>query len=1079
MSGATKWIPSGLGFTGPPPLTPEKRLAYAASNKTGSQIIEDLLRLVGLTNIDSPLPGSSIPGIEGLLLGTLQPVALPVGQSPSSLIQRIDDLEWVDTVELEDGLITRIPRTITPATDAVKTFTEGVNIANLKRSRNLDGAYANVLVTGISGTGNDGISQYIVQYASNFEVPDANGLIDTYPYSDDLIETAEVAEAWGQTFMGVYGRIQEAYEAELLNGDPSIRAGSTISLVSTKFQLTSLSRFLVKSVREVAQGGGAYITYLTLVGSATASGEDANLGPIVLIKILFDLEYLDGVRTIIAIFDASESYDPDAPEGSLNNGIVTWEWSGDPVDPTPSNNGKQAVAVYTDGDEEGATVTLRLGDSHGKHTSKTVTLHPNPNSDLFVRDLWAATPVDGVIFSNNGGRSFATMGVPDAKGVCEVAGKTYNLGWDSAGELWLIQASMIAAEAEIVLTGKNISAASITIDDQAEETGFCWAGGEDGHVHMSDSSGELGSWVQRTTETTKLPAAITYISESPFAQGSLQATAARGLYISFDSGASWVLVFQHPNVGALSTHFTGGFVPLTPESAESKGFVSFQGTRSSGEPHFVMERTDDDHPSDFAFPAADLEVDIQAITLETDGSELFAVGTDGSGVGGSWAIAPDADGEFERRAWDNVRSGVPHHAIRDPRLFKIAFFAAENEVGKAFGGFISTARIRAGKAWKVGLGDLHLVPPPAGNLVWIGNNAGQSLVAGIWALTSSGFERRADSPLNSVGWNQVLLSVGNGVLICYSQKGSGFFGDRIRPPAEQNAYRSIDGGFTWDPLDITFVGHMACATPGTVYATVGTVVNGNVTSIARSDDSGASWVTMGVGTPGTMGGVHPSPTNPLTVVTIWEGVPADHWMLSTDGGVTFNAISTNPFDNTVGARQLGEAGTGQGAFAAVTVDDIAFVWKNTQAGGSQIMRALLPAGSGGPVTPLAVVPSNFLVGSAGRMYDYGGDGVLSSEDNGQSWSPYYDAARDPFAGAGSSLVVSGFVPKDLTNDAFVLPNSTALQPPSALLRQSITADEGEVWVSLQEELEAFANSIGYTHQYYCYNRGAVRITEDS
>lgn len=1062
---ATKWTPSGLGYAGPPPLTNEKKLAYAAENKTDGVIIEELLRLAGITDIDSPLPEM------GLTLGTLQPVALPVGQAPQSLIKRIDDLTWMDTVERADGVITRIPRSIRPSASATRTFTQGVELYNLKRSRTSEGAYANVIVTGISGVGNDGVSAYTVEYESANDIPDANGLEDTYTYQEDMIETEEIASAWGMTFLGEFAQIQESYEVELLDGDSTLHAGMTISLVSSKYGLGIDSRFLVQKVRHVAQGGGAFITYLTVKGSASPSGTDANQGPVVIINILYDLEYLDGVKTIIVILDARESYDPDAVEGAANNGIVTWVWSGDPVEPIPSSNGQQAIAIYPGGDTTGATVTLTLGDDHGKHSSKTISIKPNPALDLMVRDLWLATPASGVIFSNNGGKTWADMGVPSARGVCEVAGKTYNLGWDNAGDLYQITALMVDIVTTQVLASHQVTAASITIDVDAEETGVCWAGTHDGHVWRSDSRGDVGTWVQQTTTATKLPAEITYISESPLAAGSLQATAARGFYISFDNGVSWLLVFQHPNAGALSSHFVGGFIPLTPTTAESKGFVSFTGSRLSGEPHFVMERTDDEHPSDFAFPAGDLEVQIEAMTLEVDGSFLYAVGSDHLGHGGSWEVKPDADGEFTRKFWDNTRSGVPHHTIRDPRLIKIAYFAAELEAGKAFGGFVSTSRIRAGKALKVGIGDLHLVPPPRGSLIWIGSNG--STDRGIWALTGNGFEYRAASPLTHTVFNQVLLNVGNGVLICFQQRGDGSFAELYRSDGTGIPYRSVDGGVTWTALSISNLNVLRCAVPGTVYATVGTGgVGSPAKDLYRSDDSGATWTL--VYTAITGGGsnfivnVHPSPVDPMTVLIIMSDIPGDFYYISTDGGVTFAPTTI---------AQGGEASIPSGAVGVIAPSGNYLVHRDAISATIPLYRSSL---LGGPVRVNVRADS-------GDLYDMflgGGKvnsfslvrGVISSSDDGITWDLVYDTTRIPTGATGLAGNVCAYVPADATNDYFVLSPSLGGNFVN-IIRKAFNGDVTTPWEDLTPQLVIAATAAGHTGAYFPYPLAATRLEE--
>jgi hypothetical protein len=1024
VTGAVRWTPTGLGFSGPPPVTPQKKLAYAASGKTDGVIITELLTLAGLTNIDSPLPE------KGLVLGNLQPVALPVGQAPASLIKRIDDLTWMDTIERADGIITRIPRSIRPSAQASRTFTQGVEIYNLKRTRNTEGAYANVIVTGISGVGNDGVSTYTVEFESENVVPDANGLEDTYTYSEDMIETEAIAEEWGTIFLGEFGQIQHSYELELLSGDSTLHSGMTISIVSSKYALTSSSRFLVQTVRHVAQGQG-FITYLTVKGSAVPTGSDANQGPIINLKILYDLEYLGGVKNIIAIFDARESYDPDAFEGAANNGIVTWVWDGDPVVPIPSSNGQQAIALYPGETVYGATVSLTLGDDHGKFTTKTVTLNPNPKKDLFLRDLWAATPGSGVIFSNNGARSWQEMGVPDGKGVCEIAAKEYNLAWDGAGELWRIVATMSSGVAVNSLSGQNVTAASITIDSDGNETGKCWAGTNDGNVWLSLSEGLITTWTKISTPTTKLPGKITYISESPYALGSLQATTGRGFYISFDNGVTWIKIFEHPNAGALATHFVGGFIPLTPTTGESKGFVSFDGARTSGQPHFVMERPDDDHVSAFAFPAGDLEVQIEAMTLEVDGSFLYAVGADHLGAGGAWEVRPDADGAFTRKTWNNARSGKAWHTIRDPRLIKIAYFAAENEVGKAFGGFVSTAQLRAGKAWKVGIGDLHLPPPAKGNLVWSAWNRTTLSSACIMALTEDGFERRADPhpcagmgtlpanttyPLASSG--DVLFTwARNGLLANYQGSQAG------------NAFRSLDGGNTWTVLPFDYVAHIVPAGDDTtIYASSanGPLGPSQLYHLHRSDDNGATWTLLSTWTAGgaqystlaslTVSGADPQqftfhghfdPGNGIGSMASGHFIAA-----SNDGGATY--INSGIID-------ADEAGNDDGSRHAQSRGGALLHYDN-QPGGSPLLRSII-----GGATRVVVRPTenpHWFSHDALSDYIYGGDGVFVSSDDGLTWEAIYDGPRNAIVGGDHDTDpnVIAFVPGDLTNDWYVAPN---------------------------------------------------------
>lgn len=637
--------------------TPEK-LAYWAVGKTDIEHVTALLELAGITDYD--LEGT------GDIIGDINPVTLPTGGNPWSLIQEIDRLTWYRTFDSPDGVVVRRPFSILPSAGAALTLTQGVDLLSGTRTRTRQGMITNVHIVGASYIGADDWP-IVIEFATDNPETNQYGINDVLEYQSELFETEDQAAAWAAIAMGEYGILQEKYSFTLIKGIPSLRAGMTVNIVSDLYGLGAASRYLVEAVRHYSDGK-EYLTAIDVRGSADPSATSGNLKPVpVVIVTTIHREWIDGQWVDTVGLDARGSYDPDGPA------IGAYAWSGDPVDPVPIGDGSTAVVTYPGGVDAQTpnppTVTLTVTDLMGAHSTRTFPIVPNVTAPISTRDLWVAVSSE-LLYSRDGNRTFDTFAVAAIGCVREVSG--YQLAWDAGGDLYKVAPD---AAPDLVLAGAGVACAweSYTADGN-RFTGVCYAGTSDGTVYRSID--DAVSWV--AMNATPLPGAITTISESPYAEGQVQVTAADGLYESFDAGASFVLRKAYGNPAMLATDFAAGF---------DKGLIGFTGS-DTAHPH-VLERAD---AITVTFPSGHEQTAVRAMTVAASEQVFWVLGTHSAGDGNSYQGDLLAGGALVEKAYDGAL-GEPYDMIRDPLIDGLVYFVQNTSVQKTLDGFATTTEI--------------------------------------------------------------------------------------------------------------------------------------------------------------------------------------------------------------------------------------------------------------------------------------------------------------------------------------------------------------------------------------------------
>lgn len=1012
-----------------PDLPTPPKYAYYAVGATDVEHVAALLELAGITEYD--LSGT------GDIVGEINPVILPTGGSPWALIQEIDRFTWHRTFDGPDGVVVRRPFSILPGSGAAMTLTEGVDLDKGQRVRSRGGMIANVHIVGTSYIGADDWP-IVIEYATDNPAENEYGINDVLEYQSELFETEAQAEAWAATAMGEYGVLQVRYRWQLIRGFSDLRAGMTVAIVSPRFGLGEDSRFLVEAVRHFTDGT-EYLTSIEVRGAAIPDATSANQKPVPVVVMNIRREWIDGEYVDTVGLDASGSYDPDGPA------IGVFEWDGDPVVPIPIGSGQRATVSYPGGVEAQTpnppTVTLTVTDLMGAEATRTFPVRATAAIPIQTRDVWAAVTSE-LLYSPDGGVSWQSFAVEAVGCVREVAG--YQLAWESDGTFYKV----VPGLAPILLTPTAITCAWVSYRVGEEFTGVCYAGGSDGKVWRSVDEG--ASWVEMGT----LPAALTTISESPYMDGEVQATAGDKLYRSFDAGAVWAMLHEYGNPAMVAADFAAGF---------GKGLVGFSGADTSESR--VQER---EGAITVTFPAGHTDPDVRALTISGSENIFWVLATEAAGDGNSWQGDLVEGGELVEKDYDNAY-GEPWDMIRDPKTEGLIYFIQNSQIAKTLDGFASVLQFllltgaQAGR--KLGIGPLRAFALPAGDLVWVGTTPNNFTdTRWVYRLTSAGFSRVAH-PLTGAGAgssNVELIVTTSGALLTYAS------GGRTAVIDANAVHRSTDGGLTWSPVADLAACYLVQAGPdGVVYAaTQSNFANpfaGH--SLWRSDDNGATWAVVDtIGGSGVINtkynAMDVNPNDPLDVLMkgYWNsGSSANQadnpraldFHRSTDGGATWVHLGTDPND---------QAGAGNGQFVSFTPSGDYFVWYAQESFTAPMRRAPYP---GGGASSYVSVPRDSSLAwpsviANGLIYMYGDMGVLVSDDEGASWSDVTD-----FATIGS---VFGFVPSDSANAGYALRYSTG----SVLYRQEPGTS---TWLDISAGLAAAFPDGNYRP----YTKSAVRL----
>lgn len=1043
--------------------------AYQAEGVTDKGIIEALLVLYGV-------PEGDIQGDDPeQTFGNIEPVKLGKDEPGWNLSSELDRLTFCRLLDGMDGFARRVVVNGLPGSASI-TLTEGTSILEGGRTRSRRGIINAVTMTGLPDAGGPGVTPKAERKAPSPYIPTPPGY-QSEGTSAALLETEAQCDLWAARRLAQTNRLVESVTVRPERGRPDIYPGMTLAINASHLGYSSGYVFWVEQVQHNWDARGITTT-LQLLASSGESGLNPNLPPVAIIHIRMERETLADGSTIYVVFaDGRDSYDPDGIAIDLDprHGITTYLWSGSTAPVTPVGL-PTATFVYP-APPTGQTITLTVADTSLKLGTATVTISAAMVAKVNVRTLWAAVESD-LLFSFNGGKAWESVGFP-AIGVCEQAHPEYQLAWNAAGvvgKITVLTSGTWELETQAQLTG--VTAMSINIGVDGEGTGRCWAGTASGQVYRSIVDGEDGSW--ELVGTIAVPvgasAAITSIEESPQGNGDVYATAGNGQYHSFDSGATWTLLRAYADVALVAARqASGAYTDLS--EVKNYHWVVYRGTSANTMSRFLESGSQEDLDAE----VAQKPFNATGLTLGIGGPQLYASGykdttgyilgiEDFTGGGNLQVLAYDQD------------FGLPQHIVRDGDFDSIIYGAAITALFKTYDRFATILNLRnltgAEVGHMIGYGPLHPVPPVAGALIWFGTNAppdGDShgvSDGGVFALTADGFERRADSPLSGQIEAQIVVATSDGVLLCYSRQDNGGVFHPFEPGSytEPNFYRSTDGGFTWDVITMPPV-NLVRVSGATVYASTRDDPSGSgVGTLWRSDDSGATWTQVQDFGTLPVCALFTCSSDPNLVVLIRPGyLDVDDnniYQKSTDGGVNF-------VDTPI--IQLSAANQGGGGFGHITPDGLWLLHQDTTGAEQDVWRSSLTGGA----LRVSVVPPQFIsytfMDDGEDIYGYGGAWpVIVSSDQGATWTDYYDDDRKPVGGFnGAAGGAMAFVPRDLTNDGYVLPHKGGGGVALALARQTVDADPLDRWDSLQSQLEdAFPDD-----DFYVYWDSAVRLVD--
>lgn len=1055
-TGVLSRLQRGLGYENTSATPNEETGEYPAFEAVGATDQNIVLALLDAYGI----PAGDVQGMTPeTTFGNIHPFTLGKDEAAWAKISELDRLTFMRTFDAPDGTARRLPINGIPGSAAL-TLVQGVDIKDgASRSRSRRGIVNSVTMSGLQDAAGPGLTPRATRQADSPYIP-TPPRYQSESWQSQLAETEEMCDAYAASRLGQTNRLSENVSIPLSRCRPDIYPAMSLAISSSVLGYNASTVFWVEQVDHNWNSTGIG-TVLGLIAATAADGLNPNQKPIAIINVRIERETLGDSTTIWVVYaDGSASYDPDGVAIDLDpqHGIATYLWSGSPNGPSTPAGKPRATYVYTS-DPTGATITLVVTDTSLKTGTATHTLSATEVTNAGRRDLWAAVEAD-LFLTTDGGISWRPTGVP-AVAIAAMAHPLYQLAAETSGALHRVTVNSRGVfVVEDIASPSNVTALHINLGIDGTGTHRCWAGCNGGETWLSTDDGQ--TWVARGTIPNVVGSsgpAVRHIEESPYSFGTLYAISGPAMWLSFDEGVTWTSVRQYPDVALTATAFASGrFADLSQD--KSFHWATFAGTSANAEQR-LLEQADTEEVD---WPVASKPAQPSGLTMGAQAPELYL--TDTVGTGRSWYIEDfTGGGELVERAYD-AAFGLPRHIIRDPDFDGIVYGAAENTIFKTFDKFVSVAALLTLGAGlyghMVGYGKLRLPLPVRGDLVWVGSTAGSGADRWVYRLTADGFSRTAH-PLAGGPTPAIcsLVQSTSGALFTWAWKD-----DRL-PVGSTNAYRSTDGGLTWTALPLSYVYEIRPGPEGVVYASLSTEDHDHPTQeLHRSDDNGATWATVHsiAGNPtirAAYNALAVSPIDPLTVISkgYWPGDIGGvrgGFKISTNGGATFADMNIPTGD---------QAALERGQFVAFSPAAGHMMWFRQLTSPFQLRRAAASIGAStsdvGTLTSQDALPSVIL---ASTIYFYGaGIGVMSSADNGATWTTVLDDARYP----GPANTIVGFAPGDDNNDWYALGLGSY-----ALARRSVDADAADLWEDLTPTLLALFPDGAYVSHF----EGALRLT---
>lgn len=785
--------------------------------ETDGTIVTDILAAYGITNV-------SIDD-SGTVFGTIKPVRWQSDQPGWALIEELDNITGRKTFVSSDGVVTRIEYSGLPSGSSSMSFTEGTNLRNIQRQRTTGKVYNSVKVTGATGIqAPDGVYYDIsaIRDGTSKYIPNPPGTRQ-FTFSSELIETEELAGDVADRLLRQLNRRTETITGIISPGNRKLQAAMTVALTAPSVKVNTTFATRVLEVRQIF-GAKDYITQVVFESALAEEGTDPNQKPVAVITYLIEQEYTVSGQIFVVVLDGSTSYD-------LDGAVVDYEWEASAGTLTVDPSGKSAVLIIPGPwSTPEPTVTLTVTDDHGKHGTKTVTIHKTVGN-TYERDLWVAATTK-LLLSLDGQKHWTEFDVP-ALYIPPEAGNTYQLAATDTGVLYRVTTGKVTT----LPTGPtNVRCLFITRDRNGTETGVAWAGTTNGDIWRSPDYGV--TWFLAGSLGTGIP--VYAITESPFSSGDLYALGANRLYHSYDNAATWAILYTHPNSGVFANRLASGIT----ENNLQLHWVAFYGPTMLADASHLHELADTINID--TSDAGNKPLRFTGLTLSLDSQTLYAVDISSGGNGRAWVADATASGNLVAKTWDDGEYGNPTHCVRDGK-FPVIWGSSVDAVWKSVTGFASFIKIRALTGGLVGsmiaYGKIHPPTIVVGSLCFLAKSTPMANDCHLIALTQNGWEDRGDvgmsgSHTTGVQYHFLKRTLEGTLLAWHWDRGFSNFGVR----------RSTDEGETWsDVADLTDAMDIVQSGDGTLFAYGNRYNAGGSNTNAKimtSTDDGVTWTEV-------------------------------------------------------------------------------------------------------------------------------------------------------------------------------------------------------------------------------------------